>query len=408
MPPEPLQLTEDILALCRDLGFVAAGIADAAPTRHRDHFLAWLGSGKHGSMAYFAEQVEARLDPTKLLPDARAAIMVADLYATRNESEDPPLPPGHGRIARYARGRDYHPVLKKRLHTLADALRARYPDAGFRAFVDTAPILEREYAARAGLGWIGKHTLLIHPQLGSYLLLGGLLTTLDLQPPPDQEVITDHCGTCTRCIDACPTQAISSGGAEPGGTGVPPVRSIDASRCISYLTIERRAPIPPEFHQPIGPRLYGCDICQEVCPHNSPRPAPASRPDGAEGCSHGWSDAQLRATRGNVAREQLRPGRGGGGVHPDYTPQNSSFNLLQVLNWTPEDRARAFQGRALKRATLGMMKRNALIALGNDPALRTQPQVLARLDQAAADPAEPPLVRDTAAAVLTQLRAAQI
>lgn len=270
-------------------------------------------------MSYLARNVEARSDPCELLPGVRSVIMVADLYASRDDNIDEPLLPGHGRIARYARGRDYHVVIKKRLHALCDRLRAEHPGAGFRAFVDTAPVLEREYAARAGLGWIGKHTLLIHPRLGSYLLLGGVLTTLELQPPSEQEEVPDHCGTCTRCIDACPTRAISE-------------RSVDASRCISYLTIERREPVAPEFYEKIGTWLYGCDICQEVCPHNSTRAA-------------GVGPA--------------------GSVPPEYAPVNDSFDLLEVLGWREEDRAREFRGRALKRATLDMMKRNAAIVLKN-------------------------------------------
>jgi epoxyqueuosine reductase len=316
-------LSREILSICDDLGFAARGIADVSPTRHAAELLSWLKAGKHGSMSYLARNTDVRLDPTRLLAGARSAIMVADLYASRDDNVDAPLRPGCGRIARYARGRDYHVVMKKRLHALADGLRARFPGEKFRACVDTAPILEREYAARAGLGWVGKHTLLIHPRLGSYMLLGGLLTTLELTPPAAQETVSDHCGTCTRCIDACPTKAISE-------------RSVDARRCISYLTIERREPIPEEFHGAIGTWLYGCDICQEVCPHNSPRV-----PD--------------RSTEVGSATSVLS----------QYRPQNDSFDLLHVLGWKEEDRARAFQGRALKRATLDMMKRNAAIALKN-------------------------------------------
>jgi epoxyqueuosine reductase len=353
----PVLLGKEVVAACRELGFAAAGITDVAPTEHKDELLAWLRAGKHGSMSYLADHLDIRLDPTKLLPGARSVIMVADLYATRSDNEDPPLPTGHGRIARYARGRDYHVVVKKRLHRLADQLRERFTEAQFRAFVDTAPILEREYAARAGLGWIGRHTLVIHPRLGSYMLLGGVLTTLDLAPPPEQETVADYCGTCTRCIEACPTQAISD-------------RSIDASRCISYLTIERRGPINPQFHAAIGDWLYGCDICQEVCPHNSRRAV------------------------------DFGPAKSVPDVHADYTPQNDSFGLLEVLGWTEADRAREFQGRALKRATLAMMKRNALIALGNQ---RLDEAALDRVREIASDTGEPDLVRDTAREVLARV-----
>jgi epoxyqueuosine reductase len=281
---------------------------------------------------------------------------VADLYARRGESEDAVLPRGHGRIARYARGRDYHVVMKKRLHALADRLRQEFPGAEFRAFVDTAPVLEREYAQRAGLGWIGKHTLLLDPRLGSYLLLGGLFTTLELEAPADQVVVSDHCGACTRCIEACPTQAITE-------------RSVDATRCISYLTIERRLPISPELRAGLGDWLFGCDICQEVCPHNSRRPAGAAV----------------------------------GEARPEYAAGRSSFDLLEVLGWDEAARSRAFTGSAMKRATLAMMKRNAVIVAGNQIRQRGDAGLLARVREIAADEGEPELVREAAAAVLEGL-----
>jgi epoxyqueuosine reductase len=239
-------------------------------------------------------------------------------------------------------------VIKRRLHQLCDELRADHSGASFRAFTDTAPVLEREYAARAGLGWTGKHTLIIHPRVGSYMLLGGILTTLDIA---FSEPIPDHCGTCTRCIDACPTDAISP-------------YSVDASRCIAYLTIERRPPIDPAFHEAIGGWLFGCDICQEVCPHNSARAAPDP-------------------------------------VAPEYAPRRASFDLLGVLNWSDDDRRAAFESSALKRATLAMMKRNALIVGGNE--LASDPGFLARARELAADQREHPVVRQTASAVLQRL-----
>lgn len=345
------QLGRDIVALCRGLGFALAGVADAAPTRWRKELTDWLAAGRHGSMAYLAEHVEARLDPMRVLPGARSVVMVADLYAARGAAPEEPMPRGRGRIARYARGRDYHTIMKKRLHRLCDALRGAHSGAGFRAFVDTAPVLEREYAARAGLGWIGKNTLLIHPRQGSFTLLGGVLTTLELTPPSEQEAVTDHCGTCTRCIDACPTGAISP-------------YSVDATRCISYLTIERREMIDPAFHGAIGGWLYGCDVCQEVCPHNSPRPT------------------------GDV-----------GEPHQDYRPVRDSFDLLGVLGWTEEDRRREFRGAALKRATLAMMKRNAIIVAGNQLRRTPNSTLRDRIAEIAGDEREPSMVRGAAAAV---------
>jgi epoxyqueuosine reductase len=315
--PAERDITEQVLGLCRAQGFALAGACDAGPSERGDELRAWLGDGKHGSMAWLAEHTELRTDPAKILDGARSIVMVADLYGSRGDGNTDAHEAGRGRVARYARGADYHKTMKKRLHAVCDALRAEHPEAGFRAFVDTAPVPERELGARAGLGWIGKHTLLIHPRLGSWMLLGGFLTTLELTPSPSP--IADHCGSCARCIDACPTDAITP-------------YSVDARRCISYLTIERRAEIAAEFHAPIGDWLFGCDICQEVCPHNSPKP-----PDAA-------SDA----------------------VHERYGTGPASFDLLEVLGWDAEDRARALRGTAMKRATLEMWRRNARICAGND------------------------------------------
>jgi len=275
---------------------------------------AWLAQGKHGSMAYLAERADLKADPAQLLEGARSAVMVADLYATRND-DIVDVPDGHGRVARYAHGRDYHAVMKKRLHALCDEIIERWPDARTRAFVDTAPVHERELALAAGLGWIGKHTLLIHPKLGSWMLLGGVLTTLELDVSEREEF--DHCGTCTRCIDACPTDAITP-------------YSVDASRCISYLTIERREPVPSEFERGMGDWIFGCDVCQEVCPHNSPR-------------------------SGNV-----------GEAHSAYAGDRASFDLVDVMGWDEGARRTAFAMSAMKRAKLGMMGRNAVIAAGNE------------------------------------------
>lgn len=281
--------------------------------RHAEEMRAWLAQGKHGSMGYLAEHAGLKADPAQLLEGARCAIMVADLYATRNDARDD-VPDGHGRVARYARGGDYHKIMKKRLHSLCDEIAQRWPEAKARAFVDTAPVHERELALAAGLGWVGKHTLLIHPKVGSWMLLGGVLTTLELEASEREEL--DHCGTCTRCIDACPTDAIAS-------------YSVDASRCISYLTIERRGPIDDALQQGMGEWIFGCDVCQEVCPHNSPR-------------------------QGEV-----------GAANPVYEARQASFNLLEVLGWDEDARRTTFAGSAMKRAKLGMMRRNAVIAAGN-------------------------------------------
>ena len=354
-PPDPA-ITRRILDRCDALGFALAGVCDAGPTERPDELRSWLDAGKHGSMRYLEEHAQLRADPARVLEHARSAVLVADLYASRDDNTDAPLKPGEGRIARYARGRDYHDALKKRLITLADELRADHPDAAFRVFTDTAPILERELAHRAGLGWIGKHTLLIHPKIGSYFLLGGILTTLDLAPlaPPTPE--PDHCGSCTRCIDACPTDAITP-------------YSIDARRCISYLTIERREPIDPGLEPLIAPWVYGCDICQEVCPHNSPRPDPP------------------------LAKSP----------NPAYRSDRDRFDLLEVLGWDEDARRAAFRSSAMKRARLDMMRRNAAIAAG--PVLREHdlPELRTALERIAADESETAMVRDAARRALNPL-----
>ncbi|MCB9844548.1 MAG: tRNA epoxyqueuosine(34) reductase QueG [Phycisphaeraceae bacterium] len=342
--------SRDVLARCRGLGFALAGIAGVEPSRFEREYRSWISERRHGSMAYLGRDVASRMDPGAVLPGARAAIMVADRYARRG-GVDSPATPGRGRIARYARGSDYHRVMKRRLHALCDALRAEHAGEQFRAFVDTAPILERELAQRAGLGWVGKHTLIIHPREGSYLLLGGVLTTLRLPMPEDRPVEADHCGTCTRCIDACPTGCITP-------------YSIDASRCVSYLTIERRERIDTSAHEGMGDWLFGCDVCQEVCPHNSARPS-------------GQGLTEPRA---------------------EYAERTATFDLLDVLGWTAERRADATRGSALKRATLSMMRRNAAIAAGN--AVRAgrdaSGALRARLGELACDSGEVALVRDAA------------
>ncbi len=307
-------------------------------------------------MDWLERNVDVRTDPGALVPGARSLILVADRYAPRGDV-DPDPGSSAGRIARYARGRDYHRVIKKRLHELADALRVLAPDADFRAFTDTAPVLEREHAARAGLGWVGKHTLLIDPEMGSYLLLGGIATTAHVRTPTIQRTVSDHCGTCTRCIDACPTDAITD-------------HSVDASRCISYLTIEHRERIDPALHAPMGDWLFGCDICQEVCPHNSPRDHDGPAPNEA------------------------------------YWSARRSFDLLEVLGWDEEARRKAFSSSAMKRAKLDMMKRNALIVLGNAIAGGRADQadeLRTRINAIAEDASEGELVRQTARDVLDRL-----
>jgi epoxyqueuosine reductase len=321
------EATQRILARCRSLGFALAGVCEALPTSHEREFRTWLDDGKHGEMAYMARHTAAWLDPRELLPGARSIICVADRYPGveskanvrhHNRANRAKMDAQSGRIARYARGEDYHVVMKKRLHTLCDELRGQFPDHQFRACVDTAPLMEREHAQRAGLGAVGKHTLLIDRDHGhgSWLLLGEIVTTLPLNGSASQTG-EDPCGSCTRCIDACPTGAITPW-------------SVNATKCISYLTIEHRSAIDEQFHEAMGDWVFGCDICQEVCPHNQP------------------------TRRAKTATAQ-----------PAYAPRRSSLRLLDILQWTASDRREAFARSPMKRARLDMMKRNAIIAANN-------------------------------------------
>jgi epoxyqueuosine reductase len=305
-------------------------------------------------MRYLAEHLPQRLDPAQLVPGARSVICVADRYHDGRPDPEAPAAP-RGRIARYARGDDYHAVIRKRLHRLADELARDHPGEAFRACVDTAPVPERELAQRAGLGAAGKHTLLIEPGVGSYLLLGEIVTTLALEP--SAPCAEDPCGTCTRCIDACPTGAISPW-------------SVDATRCISYLTIEHRSAVDERYHAAIGDWIFGCDVCQEVCPHNQP-----------------------------TRRSRAAP------VHPAYAPRRDGFDLLEVLGWDEDARRGAFLKSALKRAKLAMMKRNALVAAGNALARGDDPGLRAQVERIAADAAEDDMVRAAARQVLRRVQA---
>lgn len=354
----PADLGAAIIERCEQAGFAAAGVCDAAPSATSRDLLAWLDAGAHGEMTYLTEAIDVRLDPSRLLKGCRSFVMVADLYAPRGANIDGPAAPAHGRVARYARGIDYHRHVKRRLHALCDALRVEFPGQGFRSFVDTAPVLERELASRCGIGWTAKSTMLIHPRLGSYIVLGGFATTLELRPPPTQMPVADHCGSCTRCIDACPTGAIT------------PYR-VDARRCISYLTIENRGLIDPAFHAAMGEWIYGCDVCQEVCPHNSPAPL------------------AVRESRG-VAQET-------------YASRTGTLDLAEILAWDENDRRGAFNSSPMKRATLAMMKRNALIALGNWIVRTGEREAIRRIEDVMWSAKEPELVRQTARTVLDRL-----
>lgn len=306
-------LAQRVKAAARAIGFDLVGITSATATERGSYFRQWLSDGQAGSMAYLANRVEERTDPAAYLPGAASVICVAINYHVALEDVPDERRASHGRIARYALGIDYHEVIKQRLYRLADWLRQAAPGVQTRCSVDTAPVMEKELAARAGIGWMGKNTCLIHPRAGSWLLLGEVITTLGL---PTDEPMADHCGTCTRCIDACPTDAITA------------PYQLDARRCISYLTIEHRDAIPDELKSKIGDWLYGCDICQDVCPHN--RRAPDT------------TDLAL---------------------HPRFP--TGGLDVREVMNWSDEAYRAALRHNAIKRVKLPILQRNARIVADN-------------------------------------------
>lgn len=250
--------SDTVKRIAKECGFELAGVAMAAPAEDFARYQRWMERGFAGEMRYLTDRrAELRRDPRSVLASARSVICMGKLYNTTLDNTGPANDPP---VSRYAWGsRDYHDVLREGLQRIVERLLAIEPFE-YKICVDTAPLLERSYARLAGLGWIGKNTCLIHEPLGSWFFLGEILTSLDLEPdsaPPDR------CGSCTRCIEACPTQALVREG--EGWT-------LDSRRCISYLTIELRGPIPEDLRAGIGEHVFGCDICQEVCPWNSRAP----------------------------------------------------------------------------------------------------------------------------------------
>jgi len=245
-------LTADLKRRANDEGFDLVGVTEAAKARSAGNLERWLDAGMHGEMGYMARTRSVRSDPRLLLPECKSVVAVAMTYRC-DQPDSTTLAADQGRVwvSRYAWGRDYHRVLKKKLIRLGRWLVGQRPGAQWRACVDTAPILEREWAARAGLGWIGKNTLLLNREFGSELFLGLLLTDQKLVPDGPRP---EHCGTCTACLDACPTAAF------------PEPKVLDARRCVGYLTVEHRSAIPGEFRSGVGTMIAGCDVCQEVCP----------------------------------------------------------------------------------------------------------------------------------------------
>ncbi len=267
------------------LGFSFVGVARAEHMDEEARRLeAWLNAGLHGRMQYMENHFDKRVDPTKLVPGAKSVISLLYNYYSEAEQADPAAP----KISKYAYGEDYHYVIKRKLKDLLAYIHKEIGEVDGRVFVDSAPVLERDWAKRAGNGWIVKNTLLIHPKAGSYFFLAEMILDLDLEPDGP---LRDYCGTCRRCIDACPTEAISENG-----------YVLDGSRCISYLTIELRDAIPGEFRGQMDNWMFGCDICQEVCPWNrfaQPHHEPAFEPHaGLLGMTRGeWEELTAEVFR---------------------------------------------------------------------------------------------------------------
>ncbi|MCX6025985.1 MAG: tRNA epoxyqueuosine(34) reductase QueG [Chloroflexi bacterium] len=345
--PSPHILKETIRAQAKQLGFGLCGFTTCDPPAHRATYEAWLTAGRHGAMAYLATERarRTRADPRRLMPACQTIIVLGCLYA-------PPLPPTDdplgGRVAAYALGDDYHDLLPAMARRLAESITAQV-DAPleWRAVSDTAPLLEREIGQRAGLGWIGKNGMLISPQRGSYFVLAELLISLDL--PPDPPFESNRCGSCRRCLDACPTACLL------------PDRTLDATRCISYLTIENRGDIPEALRHGIGRWAFGCDICQEVCPWNVrfAGPAPSS---------------PLAARRHFPLRD----------LRAELLADEAAL-------------AARFRRSPLRRAKRAGWMRNLIIALGNTG----RPEALQALERALAD--ADPLLRRHAAWALGQI-----
>jgi len=248
-PAQPATLTAaQLKAEANRLGFSACAITSLEPLPHNEELDRWLASGKAGNMRYLHRQAKKRKNPQVVDKTARRAIVILDSYYYESIEETT-----RPKVARYARGTDYHTVTRRRLELLADFLRHNGAQTA-RAYADSGPLAERELAQRSGLGWIGKNTMLIRPNQGSWMFIGTVLTDLELEI--DSPFETDHCGSCTRCLDACPTQAFEG------------PRVLDATRCISYLTIEHRGPIPADLIDRFEGWAFGCDICNEVCPWN--------------------------------------------------------------------------------------------------------------------------------------------
>ncbi len=339
LPPDPDVLAARVRGLAREFGFQRCGIAGIELGPDEDHLRDWLAQGLYGSMEWMARHGDKRSRPQELLPGTLRVISVGLDYG-RNDGDAAWQTLADGErayVARYALGRDYHKLMRNRLQRLAERLQEEVGPFGHRVFVDSAPVLERALARNAGLGWIGKHTCLIDKDGGSWFFLGEIYVDL---PLPVDAPASAHCGTCMRCIDVCPTQAITA-----------PYR-LDARRCISYLTIEHDGAIPEELRAPMGNRIFGCDDCQLVCPWNKF----AKRHD-----------------------------------EPDFRARNDldTATLPRLFAWDEAEFLRRTEGSAIRRSGHERWLRNIAVALGNAP---TTADVLAALASRRDDPS--PLVRE--------------
>lgn len=315
--PDFSALATDIKRWAIELGFDRAGIADLDLREDVERLDRWLAAGMHGELAYLESRRDLRAHPEVLQPGAVRAISVRMNYTPEGLGEPwAQLEDGErAYLARFSMGRDYHKVMRKRLQKLADRIGAAIGAFGYRVFCDSAPVMEKPLARKAGLGWVGKHTLVLSRDAGSWFLLGEILTDL---PLPVDAPVEDHCGSCRRCIDVCPTQAI-----------VAPYQ-LDARRCISYLTIEQKGAIPEELRRPMGNRVFGCDDCQLICPWNK--------------------YASL-------------------GKEPDFAPRHGldSARLVELFAWSEDEFLRYTEGMAVRRAGYEGWLRNVAVGLGNAP-----------------------------------------
>lgn len=333
----PLSLKEEILQRARDLGFDDCRVAPARTPPHGPEFEKWLAAGNAGEMGWLERNKQRRLDPALVLPGVRTVLMLAMNYFQGE------APPTEGRIARYAWGDDYHDMMLERLERLSLFLESRQGTQ--KCYVDTGPVLERDYAALSGLGWQGKSTMVLNSKLGTWFFLGTILTTLEFPADPPQP---NRCGSCTRCMAACPTQAIGDG------------LQLDARLCISYLTIELKGSIPVELRPLVGARIYGCDECLDVCPWN--RFAKASRE----------STFQLR-------------------------PAAAAMRLQDYLELDDDGFRALFHGSPIKRIKRRGLLRNVCVALGN---IGT-PEALPALERATRD--KEPLIVEHAEWAIEQI-----